>query len=78
MFALSIGGVAYGTLADALACGLALALLLIKLVCLTSGVSASTGRSTLLSSFELFAAQSQRAFLHRRFALNPTGVCHDH
>jgi hypothetical protein len=74
VFALIMGGVAHGTLADVLACGFPLALLLIKLVGLTSGVSASTGRSTLLSSFGLFAARSPRAFLHRRVALNPTGV----
>jgi hypothetical protein len=74
VFTLIIGGVAYGMLAHVLAWGLLLALLLMKLVSLTSGASASTGRSTLLSSFGLFAAQSPRAFLHRRFALYPTGT----
>jgi hypothetical protein len=78
VFTLIIGGVAYGTLAHVLACRLLLALLFMNLVGLTSGTFAPTGRSAVLNSVALFAAQCRREFLHRRFGPYPTGRCHDY
>jgi hypothetical protein len=74
VFALIIGGVAYGMLAHALACGLLLALLFMNLAGLTSGAFAAAGRSAVMNSFGLFAAQCRREFLHRRFGPYPTGA----
>jgi hypothetical protein len=74
VFSLIIGGVAYGMLAHALACGLLLALLFMNLAGLTSGAFAATGRSAVLNSFASFAAQCRREFIHRRFGPYPTGA----
>jgi hypothetical protein len=74
VFTLIIAGVAYGMLAHVLACGLLLALLVVKLAGLTSGSFAATGRSAVLNSFGLFVAQCRREFLHRRFGPYPTGA----
>jgi hypothetical protein len=74
VFTLIIGGVAYGTLAHVLACGSLLALLFLNLADLTSGAFAATGRSAVLNSVALFAAQCRRDLLHRRFGPYPTGA----
>jgi hypothetical protein len=74
VFTLIIGGVADGMLAHVLACGLLLALLFMNLVGLTSGAFAATGRSAVLNTSGLFAAQCRREFLHHRFGPYLTGM----
>jgi hypothetical protein len=72
VFTLIIRGVVYGMSA----CGLLHALLLMKLFSLTSGASASTGRSTLLSSLGLFAPDERFSIVDLRFIRQER--CHDH
>jgi hypothetical protein len=66
VFALIIGGVAYGMSAHVSACGLLLALPFMNLVDLTLGAFTAASRSAFLSRYGLFAAQCRRESLHHR------------